>query len=77
VYKEIYYLTTKIGIGDPIYIESLTPMERKLYINYFLKDQEEKRSKERGNVFDATSSGAPMAGMNLAGDLTQNGNTGS
>jgi hypothetical protein len=59
-------LTTVAGMGDPAYIEAITPAERKIYLNYYVEDQKEQERASRGNVFDVTSPSVPP-GINTMG----------
>ena len=46
IYQEIYYLTTAVGFGNSLYIESLAPVERRLYWSYYERDQKKKEELE-------------------------------
>lgn len=68
MYQEIYYLSTLIGFGNAEYIEALTPVERKLYWSYYVRDEKLKEKKTKGDVFDINSPNLPK-GINIAGGI--------
>ena len=61
ILQEIYYLTTTMGFASD-YVESMIPMERNLYISYYLEDMRKQEQKTKGQ-YDILSGDIP-AGMN-------------
>jgi len=42
---DIYNLTTKLGFSAE-YVERITPVERAMYITYYLKEKKEERNRK-------------------------------
>ena len=64
--QEIYYMTTTMKY-TPEYVESIIPMERNLYISYYLEDIRKQNQKEKGQ-YDVLSDNIPD-GITMQGDM--------
>ena len=64
--QEIYRLTSTIGFS-PEYVESMIPMERNLYISYYIEDSKRESQKVKGE-YDVLSDNIP-AGINMQGTV--------
>lgn len=61
IYQEIYLLTTS-GFHNTLYIEALTPIERKIYWGMLIEEQKQREQASKGiNKFDVTSPMVPKA----------------
>ena len=45
---DIYNMTTKLGFSAE-YVESLSPVERTMYIKYYLKEKKEEEERKNSN----------------------------
>ena len=45
---DIYNMTNKLGFTAE-YTESISPVERNMYISYYIKEREEEEKKKKGN----------------------------
>jgi len=48
VLMDIYNMTNKLGFTAE-YTESISPVERNMYISYYVKEKEEEEKKKKGN----------------------------
>ena len=52
-------MTTKLGFSAE-YVENISPVERQMYINYYIKEKKEEENRRKDNSLDVPNIGNPI-----------------